>query len=295
MMFSDFSIITHGKWILAGEHAVIRGRKALVFPMKSKQLTLRFTPNNKKLSATFSGDCGDDMHLLFFSVIEHGFKLSGSTINHTQGHFDLINHIPIGAGLGASAALCVAVSKWFIHQNKVSASECLSFAKSLEDLFHSKSSGLDIIGSSSTNGVLFQQGEIITIEKTWQPRWYLSFSGHIGITSHCVKKVNVLWQEDTIKAQEIDNKMNASVEQAYEALSNDSSNREHELALSINQAAECFEDWGLTNSMLSKHMDKLKRLGALATKPTGSGSGGHVLSLWNTPPPQALIPLLIPA
>lgn len=32
-MFCDFETTTHGKWILAGEHAVLRGFSALVFPV----------------------------------------------------------------------------------------------------------------------------------------------------------------------------------------------------------------------------------------------------------------------
>ena len=39
-MSSDFQTTTYGKWILAGEHAVIRGHGALVFPVHNKKLTL---------------------------------------------------------------------------------------------------------------------------------------------------------------------------------------------------------------------------------------------------------------
>lgn len=293
-MSCDFTVTTHGKWILAGEHAVIRGGKALVFPLKSKQLTLSFTPNSQKLSANFFGDSANDIHLLFFSVIEHGFKLSGHTINHTQGHFDLTNHVPLGAGMGASAALCVAVAKWFISEGKVKPSELLNFAKSLEDLFHSKSSGLDIIGSSSEDGILYENGDIRTIKPTWQPTWFLSFSGHLGVTSHCVKKVDTLWKDSPSKGLEIDKKMSESVTIAYDALVSAKEDRIQLLSKAIKLAGDCFSDWGLTDSMLKKHLNTLYDHGALAAKPTGSGSGGYVLSLWDSPPPAILKPLLLP-
>lgn len=35
-MFYEFQTTTYGKWILAGEHAVLRGHSALVFPIKEK-------------------------------------------------------------------------------------------------------------------------------------------------------------------------------------------------------------------------------------------------------------------
>lgn len=293
-MSCDFKATTHGKWILAGEHAVLRGGKAIVYPLKSKQLTLQFIPNQNKLSAHFYGECADDIHLLFWSVIEHGFKLSGHTINHTQGHFELTNHIPIGAGMGASAALSLAVAKWFVSLDKIKASECLTFAQSLEDLFHSKSSGLDIIGSASDKGILYQQGEFTSLQPLWSPQWYLSFSGHLGITSHCVKTVSILLENAPDKAKAIDNKMSDSVDKAYLALTQDAPDKLALLATAINQAADCFNAWGLTDSMLSKHIEMLKAKGAIASKPTGSGSGGYVLSLWETEPPEDIKKQLLP-
>lgn len=294
-MSCEFEVTTHGKWILAGEHTVLRGGKAIAFPLKSKKLTITFTPNQKKLSAHFYGECADDIHLLFFSVIEHGFKLSGHTINHTQGHFDLTNHIPIGAGMGASAALSLAVAKWFVSQDKIKASECLTFAQSLEDLFHSKSSGLDIVGSASDKGILYQQGEFTSLEPTWSPKWYLSYSGHLGITSHCVKTVATLFDKSPESAHAIDRQMNNSVDRAHHALTHNEPDRLNQLATAINQAADCFKSWGLTDSMLQKHLDMLSENGAIAAKPTGSGSGGYVLSLWSKEPPTSLKPLLLSA
>ena len=57
------------------------------------------------------------------------------------------------------------------------------------------------------------------------------------------------------------------------------------LTQGLNKASSCFEKWGLISSSLKEHMDEVKQLGALALKPTGSGEGGHVLSLWDSPPP----------
>jgi mevalonate kinase len=61
------------------------------------------------------------------------------------------------------------------------------------------------------------------------------------------------------------------------------------LKKSIDQAYACFADWGLIHGALNEHIDLLKKNGALAVKPTGSGGeGGHVLSLWQTPIPSHL-------
>ena len=45
-------------------------------------------------------------------------------------------------------------------------------------------------------------------------------------------------------------------------------------------AKDCFEQWGLIDSSVQAEMDRLSAQGALAVKPTGSGGGGYLLSLW---------------
>lgn len=286
---AQFKTSTHGKWILCGEHAVIRGIPALVYPVKTHTLTLEFEPHKSELSASFNGFYGEDVNMLFWSVIERGLELKQASFHDLTGKFHVHNTIPIGSGLGASAALSVAITRWFHWQGLVQEKEQFSFAKQLENLFHNQSSGLDIAGCASQQGTYFLQGNTKTIEQNWQPTWYLSFSGHIGITSHCVKKVSALFDKNPIQAQRIDKKMQTSVELALQALAqSDEQTGLIELAEAINLACQCFRDWDLVDKQVDAHLNLLKNSGAIAVKPTGSGCGGYVLSLWKTPPPKEL-------
>lgn len=275
----DFCATTYGKWILAGEHAVLRGHGALVFPIAIKKLILYYNGASNGLSADFAGQHGETLHLLFWSILEHGLKLINKSLNQIKGYFLLNNNIPVGVGMGASAALCVAVTRWFIFQGWLNNDKEFVFAKSLEDLCHGKSSGLDIVGVSSLTAKFFQDGKTQPLTQAWQPYWYLSFCGQQGFTSPCITKVNELWMQNPSFAQKCDQKMQTSVLMAKEALAINGAI--DMLADSINLAAECFNDWGLINSNMLNHINKLKELGAIAIKPTGSGSGGYLISLWN--------------
>lgn len=292
----------YGKWILTGEHAVLRGAPALVFPVFAKALQLRFLDesfvplkgatgsfsgtSNSTLQVGFEGEYGSELNLLFHGVVEKGASLCGRKIEEVRGAFVVHNSIPIGAGLGASAALCVAVGRWFHSRGWVRESEVAEFARQLENLFHGESSGVDIAVALTGCGLHFERGgRRYALEPGWRPNWYLSYSGKRGVTSECVARVKDLWSLDPSIGASIDRDMVEASRKAERALAMDSSKQGLPLLTdAIDQAGECFAKWGLADGRMGEHLAMLRAAGAVAVKPTGSGDGGFALSLWSEPP-----------
>ena len=86
--------------------------------------------------------------------------------------------------------------------------------------------------------------------------------------------------------------MAQAVKMAQLALEKKDSNSLRLLTEAIKKGADCFQKWGLVSETLSQHMQVLYAHGALAVKPTGSGNGGFVVSLWETSPTRLPIEII---
>jgi mevalonate kinase len=287
--------IVHGKWILAGEHSVLRGAPALVFPVTARSLVLKYETLNSGLSVHFSGAHGGELRLLFWGVMEKALEMTGRSRNDANGHFEIASSIPVGAGMGASAALCVGVGRWFEWKKWVSSDELPEFCRQLENLFHGESSGVDIAVAISGQGLHFERNGLrYQMNLKWQPHWFISYSGKRGVTSECVARVKALLERDQALGEKIDADMHEAVLQAERALGEPSAELGFDrLASAINLARGCFEHWGLCSGEIAAHIELLLKSGAYAVKPTGSGDGGYVLSLWRQLPPPELSSILI--
>lgn len=287
-------IVSFGKWILAGEHAVLRGVPALVFPWGGGRFALSFDEKIDELSMEFGGSRGEELKLVAWGVVEQALKRLNVPLKNLHGRILIESEIPIGAGLGASAALCVAVGRWCINQGYLDSGDLYEFSRHLEDLFHGESSGVDISVAISGQPIRFVRGQKPeNFTPRWMPRLYLSYSGQRGVTSECVAKVKSLHAKDPELGARLDERMRAAVELSSKSLLTAQSEQSMgQLAEAMQMANSCFQAWGLSEGKVGEHLSWLSSQGAMAVKPTGSGGGGYILSLWRDTPPKTAHGLL---
>jgi mevalonate kinase len=292
---SDWNIQVPGKWILAGEHAVLRGSQAIVFPLKSRFLSLSYFKNDQDLSIQITGLCASDLEMIIWSVVEKALQELGLKRSDVKGDLKIYSHIQFGAGMGASATLAVGLTLFLQYLGHLK-TDPFQFAKKIEDLFHGESSGVDVAVALHQKPMIFEKNkENVFFDLKSLPLLYLSYTGQRGVTKDCVNKVKNFVYEEPEKARAIDERMKSVVK---DFIVSGFQWNQQEWIEHLNLAQSCFESWGLVPTNVNEHMQKLKQAGALACKLTGSGSGGYVLSLWSEKPKDSdlnneLIPVFL--
>lgn len=269
-----------GKCILLGEHSVVRGQPAVVLPLSSRSLSL--TWENRGGADGVEADAGD-FAPAFRAALAEALRLANVTLPAGTWHFTLSSDIPARAGMGSSAALSVAIARFFAELGFLGG-DLFPFALSLENLFHGKSSGIDVAAVLHGQPIRFQAGVATPLPMAWRPHLFLSDTGLRSSTKACVEKVIALNRPD------LDERHGRAADLGIRALA--APYGQELLVEAMNEGLSCFREWDLVPALVEAQIEGLRKAGALAVKPTGSGNGGYLLSLWPEAPSLGLISVL---
>lgn len=275
-----------GKTILVGEHAVVYGAEAVALPVTNIKLEIDircsipdqgYIIQNKKTSETMN------------KVIEEAFTLLGIPL-HTVD-LKCSSEILIGAGLGSSAALCVALLRGLSNLFKLplACQEVVRLATHLECYFHGRSSGLDTAVVAMEKIISFIRGiktEALNIHHSLHGRlkFVLIDSTARASTAAMIQQAAPYFRG--IEGEKHIQRFSDAAKQTRYALENGILS---DIAEAMQLAARWLADAKVVTHHLSGMISSLNSdIGVLAAKPTGAGGGGYILALLDPERPEQL-------
>lgn len=249
----------NGKLILLGEHAVVYGHRAIAAAV-SRGVTVRLSPRPGPTALT-RGPC--DARLA--QVLAVALPAEGWGV-------EIDSELPLGRGMGSSAALSVAL----LRARAAASGRSLSFEElheqgfALERIFHGDPSGLDHAVAALGGALLYRRGQAP------QPLSMPSYpvvvldSGSAGDTAQMVAAVAA--QRPTINPAL--QAIGELVERILPQLDDPQA-----LGEAMNEAQARLTEIGVSTPALDDLVALSRAEGAVGAKLAGAGGGGVVLAL----------------
>jgi mevalonate kinase len=262
----------HGKFIVLGEHSILYGGQALVYPIKELNLTMSLSANGK-------GPLLGGKPLDRWQIEKLRSVLTAMGIDVDLGMIAITGEIPIGKGLGSSAALCVAVARYFFPEATPTA--IAKLAKIGEGVFHGTSSGADPFAISIERPIVFKmegnEFRPLNLSNASDFVFLLRDSGAEHSTSEVIKQVSELRQNRPAQFNSIMDRLKVNTGLGLKMIEAGQFDR---LGLLIQDSNRLLFEMGLGNAALENAIESLLIEGALGAKMTGAGLGGYVFGLF---------------
>ena len=285
-----------GKIILFGEHSVVYGRGAIASAIDLRTYTegkllkekiIKIHANDLKipgLSISFSEEeifLGTDYGKAGFvvsyvkSAIEKIFTEYGSRKGF---EISIKSEIPVGAGLGSSAAVVVPTLKLLseLLEMNLSNEEIAVMGKNVEIEVQGSSSGIDPAVSALGGGLYFKKGKIERFSAPNLPL-IVGYTGEKGSTKILLEKVKALKEEYPEILENIMDAMEDIASNSKKILSENGDIKELGTLMNINNGL--LEAIGVSTKELSELVFASRISGALGAKITGAGGGGCMYAL----------------
>ncbi len=295
-----------GKAILFGEHAVVFGQPAIAVAVdKRAQIIVR--KGKEKYTTVRSADLGVHADLDLFNnncIIKKGksgiinYILESLLMAHDGSSLDieLKMEMPIGAGLGSSAAVTVATLAALdnFHEKEINISSLAKKAHNVEIKVQGAASPLDT-AVSTYGGLVYlsEKSEVIPLDADLENSLVIGYTSQRGNTGKMVESVHLRRDRHPEIMDPVIESVGKITREARKILSNNHHNNfklnhdteytgsnlgESNLGELMNINHGLLDAMGVNTLELSQMVYKARQAGAQGAKITGAGGGGSIIA-----------------
>jgi len=259
-----------GKLILTGEHAVVYGHGAIAMAIdRGTHISVEHQPG----PIVVHSPPGTPFH-------DGRLRKAMAPLTGTSGlRITIRSEIPIGRGMGSSAALSVSLVRALadLAGRTATLDECRERGMLVERGFHGNPSGVDHTVSAMGGAIHFRNAEstqppILTSISLPPLRWVVLDSGSSGDTAQMVQKVRSRVPHNESILQSI----GTITERIAQSLPLGDAKQ---LGSLLFRNHELLQELGVSTPVLDDLVDFARQNGALGAKLAGAGGGGVVLAL----------------
>ncbi len=272
----------HSKLILVGEHAVVYGEPAIALPFPSIHVKSIVEPYDGPIlieSSFYIGPLNSIPEKLkgIALCIEETCKKNNQPVSGFRMHIK--STIPIGRGLGSSAAIAIAVvrSLYQFFEQPLNKEELLELVHLAETYAHGSPSGIDMETVSSDVPIWFEKGEQINeVEIKNSFHLVVADTGRIGDTHAAVSSIKEKYKSLSNQTKQSIKSIGHLTKEAKRALQEG----DHAaLGDILNRAQIELVSLGVSDAGIDHLVKVAHQAGALGAKLTGGGRGGCIIAL----------------
>lgn len=255
-----------GKIILLGEHGVVYGRHALAVPI----------PDAVSVSIVDANELSHNLPAEFVAKLlrELGFE-------HANVRIVVNSSLPIGKGLGSSAAIAVAIARAFNHHYGLELDDerINAIAFESEKLAHGTPSGVDNTLSTYARPMLFRRSEDLQVKPLdidEMPPLLIAWGDETRKTNEMVALVREGRETSPAQFDAVFDQMDSLSQRGADLLR---AGAWAELGAAMNVCHGLLNAIGVSTPHLERMVTLARKNGAVGAKLTGAGGGGSIVAL----------------
>ncbi|MEQ2466082.1 mevalonate kinase [Niallia sp. CLA-SR-H024] len=273
----------HSKLILIGEHSVVYGQPAIAFPFKQIEVKVTVKTiggNTIQIESPFYQGPIEQIPEKMEGIGDCVIQTLKVLEKRSSGlHIRIASSIPIGRGLGSSAAIAIALVRGlfaFFNQS-LKDSQLMALVERAEKFAHGTPSGIDMMAASSANPIWFQKQQEVEMVKIGAPfHLVVADSGRIGDTYSAVKSIRDKYERKPKQIEESITLLGKLTEDVRLGLAVGDYQK---VGDKLNQAHQQLSLLGVSDLGLDGLVEAARTAGAVGAKLTGGGRGGCILAL----------------